>query len=380
MRILGLTVIVAGFVVLGWAPVVSADQIVLDNGDRISGKIIKISAGEVVLETEYAGEICVDFGRVVNMNTERPVRITLREGDVITGRVDSIFEESIIIDSELFGLLEAERSALVGLAEPGTELKVEQYEKTRQALEETEESLKRTQEALKEKEEEVAKLSSGAGLWDGSLSLGAALQRGNTDTSDFRLEAKAARTVPREELSLRFHMDYGETDGEADTNETFGAVKLKVFQTDRRYIFGLMDAEYDEFENLDLRLQAFAGPGYIFIDNENTKLLGEIGAGPIGEFVDTETGTESTVEANLWLHTEWSQKVYENVLLTTAFTLFPSLGDFGEYRAKLESSLRTPVQERWFLKVSLIDDYDSDPEEDVENNDVKFITSLETIF
>jgi putative salt-induced outer membrane protein YdiY len=188
--------------------------------------------------------------------------------------------------------------------------------------------------------------------------------------------------VPREELRLRFYADYVETEGETDTNQVFGESKLKVFQTDRRYLFGLTNMEYDEMENLDLRAQAFAGPGYDFIKNERTRLVGEIGAGLTGEFFDEEDdGSDETVEAGLWLNAEWTQKIFENAEFYQGLTVYPSLGKFGDYRLRSESTVKTPLGRQWAIKMSLIDDYDSDPEsENVKKNDLRFISSMEYNF
>jgi putative salt-induced outer membrane protein YdiY len=368
------------FIIFSSAVDVSADVVDLDNGDRLSGTIIRIAAGEVVLQTEYAGELRIDFAKVTNITTEQPGRITLKNGNIITGQIQSMSQEQVVVNSEILQAVEFPRALFAGLNEPAAEAEPEELIETRERLEETEASLQEAQKTIEEKEAKIQHLTSGSELWKGRFSLGIDLERGNTTETDIVTSLEATRSVPREELKLKFLSNYGETDREADTNEVYGLVKLKVFQSDRRYIFGFVDGEYDEFENLNYRGQVFGGPGYIFIKNERTKLAGEIGPGVVGEFTDTEDGTDSSVEFALGLHSEWNQKLFNNVEYIQGLSLFPSVSDFGEYRIRLESTLRTPLRERWLMKLTLRDDYDSDPEEDTEHNDLQFITALEYEF
>jgi putative salt-induced outer membrane protein len=351
-----------------------ADQITLANGDKISGEILEIADGQLRIVTEYAGEISVDFARVADLRIDEVGRISLKNGDTITGRIGSISEDKIIVTSEVFGDAEVARELFEGFQ--STEIAEAERAEFRRA----EADLKEAERKLAQKEEEIEELTSVSKLWSGSFAVGAQLERGNTDTTDVRVEAKATRKAPREELRLRFYADYGETEGKTDTNKVFGESKLKVFQTERRYLFGLTNMEYDEMENLDLRAQGFGGLGYNFIDKERTRLLGEVGAGLTGEFFD-DGDDEETLEASGWLNSEWKQRLFEHTEFYQALTLYPSLGDFGEYRLRSESTLTTPLSDHWAIKLSLIDDYDSDPEsEDVKRNDLRFISSMEYTF
>ena len=361
---------------------VYADLIELDNGDRISGTIIRISGGEVVLATEYAGELRIDFTRVADITTEQAGDIALTNGNIITGRIESISEDQIVINSEVFQMLKVPRSHFKGLnEEPQPVAEPEELIETRELLEEAETSFREAQVTIEEKEKTIEELTSGSSIWEGTVSLGANIDRGNTDESDFSVDATATRKVPGEELYFKLHSDYGETDGKVDTQEVTGMAKLKVFQTDRRYLFGVLFTEYDKFKDLENRSSFYMGPGYLFIDKEHTKVLGEIGIGIVSEFTKIETGTERNIDGGLWLHSEWTQQLSEKVDLITGVTLFPTLGDSGDFRVRLEGSLRSPLRNRWFLKLSLLDEYDNEPEgKDIEKNDLTFITSVEYTF
>ena len=57
-------------------------------------------------------------------------------------------------------------------------------------------------------------------------------------------------------------------------------------------------------------------------------------------------------------------------------TLYPSLGDTGEYRLHSETSLINPIDDRLSLRLSLIEDYNSNPAQDTKKNDMQIISAL----
>ncbi|GAB4344117.1 MAG: hypothetical protein Kow0099_23220 [Candidatus Abyssubacteria bacterium] len=377
-------VIIAGAVLLLALCVVPgparADQIILSNGDVITGQVMEIAGGWLRIETEYAGELVVDFSRVANLVTETEARIHFINGDVISARVERLFEDRIALVSGHLGEMEVRRELFVRLERDGAEEERIERDYLARRLEQAEAELEQAKKEVAEKEKELQAVTSISKLWSGSFALGAQLERGNSESTDLHIELTAVREMPREELRLRVFADYGESEGETDSNNIFGEAKLKVFQTEQRYVFGVTNMEYDEMEKLDLRAQVFSGLGYNFIKTDRTLLLGEIGAGLTGEFFD-ENGDDETLEAAIWLNGEWKQKVFTRSELLQILTLFPSVSDFGEYRLRSETSLVTPLNDAWSIKLSLIDDYDSDPEgEDVEHNDLKAISSVNYTF
>lgn len=365
-----LLMVVAAFTV---ASDVRADQVTFVNGDRISGEILSISDGKIQIATEYAGTITADFGKIIGLTTDAAGKITLRNGDLISGAIREVSPDRIVVESEALGILELPRASFAEFMARGKHESIEPVQTPGDDLR-TDKSAASTEKKPGESSTAVAE------AWNGSLAVGAQLQRGNTDTADLHVEIKAKRTAPREELHLRFYSDYGETEGETDQNKAFGQAKLKLFQTDRRYLFGLIDMEYDEMENLDLRAQGFGGIGYKFLNAPRTKLLGEAGAGLTGEFFD-EADDEETLEASAFLNAEWTQVLFENVVFYQALTLFPNLSEIGDFRLRSETGVTSPLGGGWAFKLSLIDDYDSDPEsEEAEKNDLRFISSLEYNF
>lgn len=344
-----------------------ADEIFLANGDRISGEILYIVPGEIQIQTEYAGSIGIDFSRVENLSTDRSGQIHLKDGKTITGVIESFSGGQVSIRSESGGTVIVPRDAFAGFERA-------KLMETPVPAPETDRFPPRldiiSSRMAPEKEKE----------WSGSVALGTILTQGNSDSLDIHFETTATRKRPRDELRLRFLANYGESDGDTNQNSAYAEVKMKTFPSTRWYLFGVANTEHDEMQDLRLRAQVFGGPGYNFIDKENVHLLGETGLGLTGASYRGDGG-QDTLEPTMWLNTEWKQRLFERMEFSQGLTLFPSLGDLGDYRVRSTTALTTLIGNHWGVKLSAIDDYNSNPQtEDVERNDLRVFSSLEYKF
>ena len=67
------------------ASAANADQIELNNGDRLTGTLEGISAGKALLNTGYAGTIPVSLNEIKGLHTEQDFRVRTATG-MIHGR------------------------------------------------------------------------------------------------------------------------------------------------------------------------------------------------------------------------------------------------------------------------------------------------------
>jgi preprotein translocase subunit YajC len=52
---------------------VHADEVVLTNGDRITGKVVELVDGKLSIKTEYAGVVKIDWTQVETFSTDQPI-------------------------------------------------------------------------------------------------------------------------------------------------------------------------------------------------------------------------------------------------------------------------------------------------------------------
>jgi hypothetical protein len=80
-----LALAIAAIVVL--APCVFADQITLTNGDRLTGDVIRSDGKTLVIKTEFAGEVTIQWAAIDTITSTQPLHVGLKDGQTIVGTV-----------------------------------------------------------------------------------------------------------------------------------------------------------------------------------------------------------------------------------------------------------------------------------------------------
>jgi hypothetical protein len=68
---------------------VNAEQISLENGDRLTGSIVSMDGKKLVLNPTYAGEVSIDLDSVEQFTSDQPMVITTVDKKTVTGTVKS---------------------------------------------------------------------------------------------------------------------------------------------------------------------------------------------------------------------------------------------------------------------------------------------------
>ena len=69
---------------------VLADQVVLKNGDILSGKVVGKRHGKLEIETSYAGKVKIAWSEVSELRTDSALEIDLLDGRTVTGKLKSV--------------------------------------------------------------------------------------------------------------------------------------------------------------------------------------------------------------------------------------------------------------------------------------------------
>jgi preprotein translocase subunit YajC len=69
------------------AQLLLASQIVMQNGDKLSGTIEKSDDKTLVIKTDYAGEISVDLKAIQAIDSDKPLNVSLPDGTKLVGLV-----------------------------------------------------------------------------------------------------------------------------------------------------------------------------------------------------------------------------------------------------------------------------------------------------
>lgn len=227
-----------------------ADQIVLKNGDRLSGTIIKSDAKNVVIKTDYAGEVTVDWSAVQDVNSTKSLHVGLKSGQTVVGSV-TVKEGKLEVTTKDFGTLETPADNIVVIRDDANQLA---YEKS---------------------------LHPGFGQgWAGGANLGFALTAGNSETKNLNIGFNATRTGLHDKLILYETSIYSSTSklalrpipSQTTANSNNGGIRYDHDFTPRVFGFGAADFFSNALQDLDLRYILGGGIGLHAIKTPNTTL------------------------------------------------------------------------------------------------------------
>ena len=140
------------------------------------------------------------------------------------------------------------------------------------------------------------------------------------------------------------------------------------------------DADIDEFKDYDVRVSAFGGVGYRFIDKpEEETLQGRFGLGasrPFGAPQDDEWVFEALLGVDYFL------KINDKVTFTALAEYYPSLEDSKDFRARGEAALEIALDNdnTWFLRLNVEDRYESNVGPGTEKNDFFYGAAILLVF
>lgn len=332
-----------------------ADLITLKNGDRLSGSIIRSDEKELVLKTEFAGEVKIQWSAVTGLTADQPVTVVLKGGQTLVGEITPD-NRKLRVNTGATGNVDVEQASITAIRS-----------KEEQARYEMEMERLRDPRLLD--------------LWQGYLDTGIAMARGNANTSTYNINAVANRITPRDKIGMTFTTIYAtnRTQGVEQTtaNAVRGGVQYDLSLSKRAYGFGFTTLEFDEFQKLDLRFVGGGGLGYRVIMNERTT-FNTFGGGNLNkEFFSTGDRRSS---GEMLLGEEFTHKFNSITSLSQKFTIFPNMSETGAYRMNFDIGAVTALRKWLSWQISVSDRFLSNPVRGAKKNDVLATTGIRLTF
>ena len=97
--------------ILGSCVNLYADQIVLKNGDRLSGTVVKSDAKTLLIKTEFEGDVTVQWAAIDTIASTQPLHVGLKGGQMIVGPVTTS-DGALHIASQPAGVVTAPKDAV----------------------------------------------------------------------------------------------------------------------------------------------------------------------------------------------------------------------------------------------------------------------------
>jgi len=333
-------------IAISLSELVFADTVYTRDGSVLSGKILSIKEGVVQIETSYAGTIEVKQSEVKNFSSEEVINLATMGGNTFVGTVEGSADELRI--STDGGTFETRITEVSAAWHPGKESPNER--------------------ALK------AEVAASERKWKYDASVDISGKSGSSDRSTIGIRARAVLESSVDRLAFYTSIDKSEENDATTADEIKGGIDYSSFFSDSLSWYARTELETDDIELLDLRSTTAFGIGKHVIKKEDQSL--EFRGGLAYRFESFQDGSEFEspgLDLALIHSKNLAWGTVNNVL-----TYNPSFEDFGNYRIYHESSLDLPVGtgEFWKLRLGLSNDYTSEPLPGLKEMDTTYFARL----
>ena len=220
---------------------VAADELLMKDGSRLLGKVVKKEDDTLEFETAYAGVIKVKWGEVSKLTADTPVKVMLEDESMLVAEEINKTEEATLLATEADVPAKSVTPGTVAYINP------EPW---------------RTGDGVK---------------WTGHINIDVELDRGNSDEDE--LDADFETRIRRKNDRFSFMGEYEEdkTDGTLTTQKWKEGNKYDYFVSEKLYYGVLLAFEHDKFADLDLRTRLGPHVGYQFFESKELNLDTNVG-------------------------------------------------------------------------------------------------------
>jgi putative salt-induced outer membrane protein YdiY len=337
------TAIVVSFLLL-LVTLSNAEQVMLKNGDRLTGDIVSMDGKKLVVHTSYAGDVPIEWSEVSQFSSDKPLVVTRTDKQVLSGTVNTEGQDVIITTAQ-----GAQKLTLADVSAMRSPADQAAYEKSLHP-----------------------RMLEG---WAGGGSFGFALARGNSETTNLALAFDAKRKTAKDTWVVDAASIYS-TDAKlnATTANSFqGLIRYDHNLTKRWFAYGAFAGGYDALQDLNYRIMPGAGLGYhaIATDRTTLDLLGGLGY--------TRESYTTGLTNNLFTATlgdEFAYKLFKSTTVIQNLYYLPALNDTRIYHINGNFGLATKLNGWLTSNLNFNDRYNSAPVLHNKKNDVLFTAGV----
>jgi hypothetical protein len=340
----------AAILIAGWLPAIAlADQIVMKDGDRITGNIIKKDAQTVTMQSKNFGTVTLKWDDIATVTTDQPLNVVLA-GGTVKANIQT-------------------QDGRIQIAEPGGPQNVAPGEIV----------------ALRNDAEQRAYdrfLHPGLlDLWAITGSFNLAGTKGNAKTSTVTTPINFLRASNTSRTTAYFNSIAAQALVNGVNAQTARAVRggwgYSRNLTKAVLANAFNDYEYDKFQSLDLRVVIGAGMGYQFWNADAGRM-----ALVAGGAYNRERFGPATIpyfirkSGEAYWGDDFNYKMNTRTSLVQDFRMFNDLSDTGQYRMNFDVNVVTQLTKWMNWNISLSDRYLSNPALGRKPNDLLYTTGL----
>lgn len=232
------------------------DRLELKNGSTLFGEVIDAEKGALIVKTDFAGTIEVQFNQIANLYTETPMTLQMADGSIIRAQPLAVEDEKLVLPE--------------AIEEGGGSYALSQLLRVNPEPWETGDGYR----------------------WTGLVTGALAAQRGNTETNELDYNVESRWTGLDDRYSTRVFGQVRDVNGTRRAENITFTSKYDRFLDNDWYWGVSASAERDRFSNIDLR--AYFGPylGKKFDQTPFFVLETELGLSYVSEQFSSTPGQE----------------------------------------------------------------------------------------
>jgi len=314
-----------------------ADQILLNNGDRITGTIDSADGGKLIIVSPIAGKITVDMAKVKTFSTDGPIRIVLDDGTIIDQRVtegsDGTFETAA------GGMLAVQSVSLA----------------------------------------RIDTINPPPIAWTGSITFNYSLAQGDTYAEQVGLNVDLLRRSKIDQIEVQGEYLFGKQkiNGVESTSTDQWDIESSYhyFMTKKLFVLGDVRVEKNRIQHLDIRVTPNAGVGYQFVETPDFNANVQGGLAWVYEDYTNLATPDENVSLRLAYHVDktlWNERL--KVFSDCAY--YPSVENVSKYLILFTAGLRMDLTKTMFSELKTEVDYDSHPAPDSHRTDTQIILGV----
>lgn len=327
-----------------------ADQVVMKNGDRVTGEIIKKDGKTLEIKSAHFGTITLPWAEVESVNTEKPLNVVLLDGETLKATL-STTDGKVAVQSP--GATQTVPAAdVVTIRDDAEQAKYQRF------------------------------LHPGLfDLWTITGGLNLAGAKGNAETLTMTTPLAFARISSSSKTTAYFNSIRSSATIGGTNEQTAQAVRggwgYDRDLTKKIFVNAFNDYEFDKFQSLDLRTVFGGGLGYNLWKGERGALsLVGGGAWNREKFDPAPDPAFVRNSAEAYWGNDLAYKLNTRTSLNQSFRMFNNLSEGGEYRMNFDTGITTELTKWLVWNVSLSDRYLSDPVPGRKANDLLYSTGL----
>lgn len=315
-----------------------ADEVVIVNGNRITGEVVRQAAGKLRLKTTFAGTLEIEWSQVQQLILDEPVKV--------------ILDDERVLDVDAFSR-EGDQYVL-NLVSQSSELKVDAGQ-------------------VKVIEPDPWELGQGH-KFTGRINISIENEKGNSEKNEFDLDFTMNNRWRKNNLLVMGEMEYDTTRGLTSTDNWSVMANLDHTFSQKWFYAGALMFKQDKFADLKLRTMLGPGIGYRFFDSKAKNLRLE--AGPYYLSDDFYDQPDLSYWGAAW-YLDYDQMVWKKRLqIYHRQTGFVAADGSDKFLWRSWTGVRVPLIAGLVGSVEYEIDYDSEPAVEAETTDKTFKLKL----